>query len=344
VVSASIYDWPSKPEPLAKLAAAGVELMFRPRRKGVPERLVNKVIKRISSSPIDPQGTAWLKRKSPDLVMISQGGPWDGLPWMTACERLGLRYCAIVQAHSETWWPPDAWLADIRRGYGSAERAFFVSRANHKLMEMQCGMPLENGEVISNPWNVDANREEPWPVENGVTRIACVGRLDPQAKGQDVLMQVLALPKWRERPIELNLYGGGPCRESLEALARMLDLRSVRFAGQVSDIHTIWSENHALVLPSRFEGLPLVIVEAMLSGRPVITTNVAGNAEYLREGITGFVAEAPTPALLDDALERAWARRADWKTMGAQGRRDVLELVPADPVGTFAQRVISLVS
>jgi glycosyltransferase involved in cell wall biosynthesis len=341
-VGACVYEWPSEPEPVAKLAAAGVNVMFRPLRRTIRERLVKKVVGRIAPRPLDPYGMTWLRSLKPDLVAISQGGPWDGVPWMTACARHGIPYCPIVQAHSEDWWPLDESLEEIRSAYSGAKRAYFVSRANFSLMELQCGMRLPNGEVISNPWNVDGTKDSPWPQEDGVTRLACVGRLDPKAKGQDVLLQVLALPKWRERPIQLNLYGSGPCEASLRSLCEMLDLRNVHFAGQVGDVGKIWAENHALVLPSRFEGLPLVIVEAMLCGRPVITSNVAGNAEYLREGITGFIAEAPTPALLDDALERAWSQRAEWEAMGRRARTDVREFLPSDPIGHFADKLLSL--
>lgn len=342
-VGASVFEWASRPAPVTGLIDAGVDVVFRSRRKSLPGRLLEKWVQRLAPGPIDHQSMAWLKKESPDLVVISQGGPWEGVAWMNACKELGLRYCAIVQAHSEIWWPMDDCLEEIRNGYFSAERVFFVSQSNFELMERQCGKPMPHGEAISNPWNVNVSVEVPWPEDDGVTRIACVGRLDPQAKGQDVLFQVLAMPKWRERRIEVNLYGSGPCRESLEALAKMLDLQGVRLVGQVSSIEEIWAKNHALILPSRFEGLPLVIVEAMLCGRMVITSNVAGNAQYLREGVTGFIAEAPTPALLDDALERAWGKRGDWEAMGKTARRDALDVLPSDPIESFTDKLTSLV-
>jgi len=261
---------------------------------------------------------------------------------MSACRELGLRYCPIIQSNNENWWATDDRLDVIRSALSSAVQVFFVSHANRRLLEAQCGMRLEHAEVIHNPWQVDATCEVKWPADNGLTRIACVGRLNPQAKGQDLLLQVLAMPKWRQRPVHLNLYGSGPCERALKYLQQMLELRHVTFAGHVSDIRSIWAENHALILPSRFEGLPLVIVEAMLCGRPVITTDVAGNADYIRDGITGFVAEAPTRHFVDTALERAWSKRAEWETFGANARQDALELLPADPVGRFAERLMCL--
>jgi glycosyltransferase involved in cell wall biosynthesis len=108
-------------------------------------------------------------------------------------------------------------------------------------------------------------------------------------------------------------------------------------------VGSIWASHHALVLPSRYEGLPLSLVEAMLCGRPSIVTNVSGNTELLEDNVTGFVAAAPMPTFLDEALERAWARRADWQAIGAAAARQVRELVPSDPAGVFADELLALV-
>jgi glycosyltransferase involved in cell wall biosynthesis len=130
--------------------------------------------------------------------------------------------------------------------------------------------------------------------------------------------------------------------KSLEAFKEMHGLSNVIFAGHENDVSRIWARNHALVLPSRFEGLPLVIVEAMLCGRPVITTDIAGNAEYLEEGVTGFVAQAPTVDLLDDAMERAWARRGDWKSIGLAARESIVAKLPKDPIQVFADKLVKI--
>ena len=337
----SVYDWPQRPSQVQALLDQGVEADFRALKLPAAKRLLEKFLKRRKPTPIPRESMAWLENQSPDLVVISQGGPWDGLGWMRACRGLGLKYCPIVHANSEIWWPVDEWRENIVAGLPAAARMFFVSKANRRLMELQSGFPLENAEIVINPCNVSVERAVPWP-DDSVTRLACVGRVDPQAKGQDLLLQVLAMPKWRERPIELNIYGGGPCLKSLEALKEMHGLTNVIFAGHESDVERIWARNHALVLPSRFEGLPLVIVEAMLCGRPVITTDIAGNAEYLEEGATGFIAHAPTVALLDDAMERAWSRRSEWLNIGLAARESISGKLPKDPIDTFAKRLMEI--
>jgi glycosyltransferase involved in cell wall biosynthesis len=286
---------------------------------------------------------AWLKKQKPDLVVISQGGPWDGVAWMLTCRELGLPYCGIVQSNSELWWPGNGDFDEIQQAISSAQRIFFVSHANHLLMEKQCAMRLPNAEVIFNPWNVPSDAVPAWPGDVGETHLACVARLEPRAKGQDILLEVFASPKWKARPIRLNLYGSGPGEKPLHALKSFYKLDRVFFHGQVSDVSAIWAANHGLILPSRYEGLPLAMVEAMLSARPVIATDVAGNTELVREGINGFVAEAPTPALLDHALERAWSRRKEWREIGLKARTDTLKLVPLDPIAEFVEKLLNVV-
>lgn len=342
-IQASVFRWPERPQVVTQLAASGVQIRYRARKPGFVVNLRQRLCGRNQAGALDVMEVLRIKRQVPDLVVLSQGGPWDGLPWMLECRRLGIAYCTVIHAHSEAWWPLDANLDKIRHAFEGAQRVYFVSQANRTLMERQCGMAFENGEVISNPMNLACEGNIPWPVEDKGIHFACVGRLDPSAKGQDILLDVLSQRKWKDRPVSLNLYGKGPCERSLRSLAIPLGEDRVRFHGQVSDLRGIWAHNHALVLPSRFEGLPLTIFEAMLCERPVITTAVAGNTELVQDDVTGFVAAAPTAPLLDDAMERAWSHRSTWPKMGRLGRERALKALPEDPVGTFAQKLLKLV-
>jgi glycosyltransferase involved in cell wall biosynthesis len=169
-----------------------------------------------------------------------------------------------------------------------------------------------------------------------------VARLEPISKGQDILFQVLRAEKWRKRELEVTLYGNGSSRRTLLALKEMYELTNVKFGGFSSNVEELWSQCHALVLPSRFEGLPLALVEAMLCGRPAIVTDVSGNAELIEDNVNGFVARAPKPAFLDEALERAWNRRQDWYQMGQQAAQHVRQFVPPDPPSVLTQKLLAL--
>jgi glycosyltransferase involved in cell wall biosynthesis len=128
-------------------------------------------------------------------------------------------------------------------------------------------------------------------------------------------------------------------RNGLERLAQRLGLSGrVVFAGQ-SAIAEIWASNHVLVMPSRREGLPLAMVEAMLCGRPVVATDVAGHSEILEDGVTGFLADAPTVNSMANALERFWIRRADAVEIGAAAAKKIRELRPPDPVRIFSEKI-----
>jgi glycosyltransferase involved in cell wall biosynthesis len=94
-----------------------------------------------------------------------------------------------------------------------------------------------------------------------------------------------------------------------------------------------------LVLPSRYEGLPLVLVESMWCGRPAVVTDVAGNTELCLDNETGFVSPAPTVSLLAETLERAWNRRADWQRMGQAARARAEGQIPRDPIAVFSERL-----
>jgi glycosyltransferase involved in cell wall biosynthesis len=172
--------------------------------------------------------------------------------------------------------------------------------------------------------------------------LACVARLDPVAKGQDLLLRILAQEKWKRRNLRVSFYGTGRCERNLRTLAVRFDLTAVDFVGHVGDVEKIWAENQALVLPSRYEGTPLAIVEAMLCSRMAIVTDVAGNSELVEHGVSGFVARAPSVSLLDEAIEEAWERRSEWQKMGSAARERITSLVPTDPVGHFCDRLVEL--
>jgi glycosyltransferase involved in cell wall biosynthesis len=149
--------------------------------------------------------------------------------------------------------------------------------------------------------------------------LAAVGRIEI-AKGIDVLIETLGAPPWPARPWRLRLYGDCAQPAFFRELAALCGIGGrVEFCGHQADVRRIWAENHLLVLPSRQESAPLAVVEAMFCGRPVVATDVGGVREWVEEGQTGFVAEAPMPFYLGAALERAWQRRGDWPQLGRQG-------------------------
>jgi glycosyltransferase involved in cell wall biosynthesis len=278
--------------------------------------------------------------RRPDLVVLSQGGNHDGLFLADICRRRNLPYVLVIQKASDLYWPTDPRRERLRTIYQTARACFFVSEHNRVLTEEQLGIELPHASIVRNPFLVPWALRSDWPDEHGGLRLACIGRLYPMEKGQDLLLRVLAREHWRKRPLSVTFYGTGHQRAGLEGMARQARLTSVSFGGFVRDVASIWNDHHGLILPTRCEGLPLVLVEAMLSGRVPIVTNVAGNAEVVDDGITGFVAAAATEDALDEAMERAWQRRDEWRAIGAAAATRIRTLVPADPAAAMAATLL----
>ncbi len=161
-------------------------------------------------------------------------------------------------------------------------------------------------------------------------------------KGQDFVFEVMRKEKWRQRNIRINLYGEGPNYKQLRALKDSWSLDNVIFNKYKDDIKEIWKKNHGIILPSRMEGIPIVLLGAMLCARVPIVTNVGGSLELIEDDVTGYIAKYPSVNELDVALERAWSSRERWQDIGSLSRKAVLDFMPVDPVEDFAKKLESL--
>ena len=309
----------------------------------LPRSLVRITGRGSAQSAIRPLVRTLLANLNPDLVVVSQGANFDGLAYSDLCRVSGRPYVIISQKATDSHWPLDRDRMVMRSAFQNAIRCYFVSQHNLHLTECQIGETLVNAEIVCNPFLV-SGRLLPWPGnEEHSIRLACVARLETGEKGQDILLHVLARPLWRNRKVSVSFFGAGHNGEALRDLARHLALTSVDFPGFVSDVESVWKTHHALVLPSRTEGLPLALIEAMMCGRPGIVTNEGGTSEIVEEGRTGFIANAAKVDELDHAMERAWAVREDWESIGKAAGRAVRAMAPANPAASFTDKLLELV-
>ncbi len=334
-VRVSVKDWGERLPHIEQLRLAGCQIFYRR-----PERFFARQVRKIFPRPEWSRMHIRSVGRDVDLVVISQGANWDGVHWMEAAQAAELKYAVISHGAVIHFWPEDDVAERTAEGYENAAANYFVSQAVLDLTRRQCITPLGNAKVVRNPFNVRYDAEPTWPGDPmDELLLACVARLDVVSKAQDLLLQVLALPRWRGRKVRVSLVGGGPFERGLRRLANHLNLSNVTFTGNQEDIERVWATHHALVLPSRFEGMPLVVVEAMLCGRPCIATDVGGNRELIRDGVNGFLATAATVEFMDEAMNKAWENRARLREMGGQARRDAREFVPADPAEDFAVEI-----
>ncbi len=281
-----------------------------------------------------------MHKYKPALAVIAQGINFDGLHHGYQCLFEHIPYVVICQKAVDFYWPPTGERSFMIKALQHAKKCFFVSQHNQRLTEEQFGLRLANSEIIYNP--VKVSHKIPYPALSGGYKLACIARLFLLDKGQDILLRILSKQKWKERPLTVSFIGSGDDLDGLQEMAKLLHITNILFTGQINDIEKIWLEHHMLVLPSRSEGLPLSLVEAMAAGRPVIVTDAGGNAELVEEGITGFIGHI-NEASLDQAMERAWDKREHWETMGNRAAEFISQAIPKNPEHDFAKRLNEII-
>ncbi|MEL7155695.1 MAG: glycosyltransferase [Actinomycetota bacterium] len=186
--------------------------------------------------------------------------------------------------------------------------------------------PRSDMRVTPNPVDTDRFTPEPnRPSEREQVRrslglsdeplAVCVGRLCHQ-KGQDRLVELWPSVLERVPSAHLLLVGDGPSRTDLEARAG----DQILFAGNRADVPAILRAAQVVVLPSRWEGMSLAVLEALATARPVVTTDVAGVAETVGRGAGAIVAQDQLATLVDEIAGRLDDPHRAARE-GAEGRR-----------------------
>lgn len=131
--------------------------------------------------------------------------------------------------------------------------------------------------------------------------ISCIARLSPR-KGHDIFLKALSQIQPHLSHAEIWIVGDGVMRQSLENQKQQLGLHNVKFLGKRTDIPDILSASDIYVLPTLNDNFPISIIEAMLSGQAIVTTNCGGIPEMIQHGTTGLICEAGDVQQLADAL------------------------------------------
>jgi glycosyltransferase involved in cell wall biosynthesis len=172
----------------------------------------------------------------------------------------------------------------------------------------------------------------PTPVPD-VPRLLSVGRLSEQ-KGQLLLVEAAALLKREGRTFQLVLVGDGPLRGEIEAIIAREGLgQHVQISGWASgdEVRRAIEQARAFVLPSFAEGLPVVLMEALARGRPVITTYIAGIPELVESGVHGWLVPAGSVEAVAEAMRKALDTPVEQLSeMGRRGHQRVREMHDAD--------------
>jgi starch synthase (maltosyl-transferring) len=230
----------------------------------------------------------------------------------------------VAERRSSWYGRIDRWTS------GLVERHVCVSQGVANYCEHLVGLPASKLLVIPNA--VEATKfSSALPVDwraSGVPAdqqvLITIARLEPQ-KGVDVLLEAFSEVAPRCAAAHLVVVGDGPDRAKLEATAQQGTLRGrVTFVGRRDDVPRLLAGSCALILASRWEGMPNAVLEAMAAAKPVIATQVEGANELVATGHTGWLVPPGNSKALAAAM------------------LELLENLPrAAEMGRMAQRIVS---
>jgi glycosyltransferase involved in cell wall biosynthesis len=259
-----------------------------------------------------------LRRIAPEIVHANLSSPWSCQYCIAAAAIVHRpRVVAVYQLpvppiSRRQWRMKRLTLAAVDRHVGVGDR---TSR------EVEALLGLAPGSVRTIHNGVPDDPRPPAPRTQAGPSIGAVGRVEPQ-KGFDLLIRALG----EVDDATLVIVGEGSERRPLADLARRTGVAErIRWRGWSDDPRSYLGSFDVFALPSRFEGFPLVVLEALLARVAVVAADVGSVAEVVRDGETGLLVPPEDPAALAAAIRRLLADDALRQRLGAQGRQLVRE-------------------
>ena len=281
----------------------GMELVPSPRRRWDPGVLVAHV--------------RALRRLRPDILQVNLITPWSCRYALLAGMLLRHRgMVAVEQLPHASTSRVHRWFKAVSSRRLAAHVA--VGEGSAREVERLAGLPAGSVRTIHHGVPDLPLQSRPRPSSGFV--VGSVGRLDRQ-KGLDVLVDALpAVPD-----AFVLLVGDGPEREDLLARPAAAGVAErIAITGWQEDARNFLTALDVFVLPSRFEGFPQAVVEAMLAERPVVASDVGSVSESVIDGETGFLVPPDDAPALADALARLRDDAELRRELGRRGRARAL--------------------
>ena len=273
-----------------------------------------------------------LREIGPDIVHANLSSPWScqyciagaGLlrrPRVVAVYQLAVPPRSKAQRRAKRLT-----ARAVHRHVGVAEQ---TSREVEALVGLPPGSVITIHNGVPDEQHAAADRARPGVI------VGAIGRFERQ-KGFDLLIRALT----EIEDASLVLVGEGSERPMLEGLAESVGVADrVVWRGWTDETRTCVDAFDVFALPSRFEGFPLALLEALLARLAVVASDVGGVSEIVHDGETGLLVPADDPDALARAIRRLLADADLRQRLGEQGRQHVLERFTADHMTRAFERL-----
>jgi len=185
---------------------------------------------------------------------------------------------------------------------------------------------LDNTKKIKHPfkyyiYNAVKTRNNPLKKMIDPHKLLVVSRIDLKQKALLELVEAISILKEKGREFTVDIYGDGEDITTLEKKIRKLGLeKNITLKGFILKPITVMPLYSVFVLPSKIEGLPISILEAVSSGLVVVASNLGGIPEIINDGETGFLIDGYSSENISSALSRVVAKRDDLSRIVANAR------------------------
>ncbi|RDC56222.1 glycosyltransferase [Pedobacter chinensis] len=279
---------------------------------------------------------------NPDLIIVNQPGCFDLLFNETISKFIAnteFKYIVCSHSYIQKNVLNNIQVKVMANLLKEASKCFFVAQKQAHTILKQLKINLTNIEYLYNPLNLKSTDYIPYPKTETIY-FAMVGSLDIDWKGQDIVINILSKLEWMKRNWYLNIFGDGPDLIMLKELIEKHNLQDkIKLKGQNKDIRKIWEHHHILLMPSRVDAAPSVLLEAMACGRTAICTNIGFVEDWIEDNINGFIAQNNNIDVFAEMLNDAWHKKASWENMGFLAHEKVTDYFPEKPEQFFLDRL-----